>query len=289
MYGKHPATLPFGLNFNGNTYRNFSVRKVDGVFEEIFTHQNYANKHPQKWTGRVCAAILEELGGADIRSIFKASDYMAIPDQVKQLTIQDASYILMCGHIYTYGSKVDSVEQKCNHCGRVGEFKCDLNDVDVRIDPDPQDEVEVILPDGFVRSQQQANEGGGPLGIEGITWNKLIFKLPTLYHAIANERYYSMKKIADFNLRIAQTALKAVHSVSQDLDTGEWVTEHEMEDSTLNTMRGRLILNLLGADRRAIRAGFAKLDVTQLSVERECDCGTDMDVRIDVGDLYPLA
>lgn len=284
LYGNLPAILPFPVNDS----RDFTVLEVDSVFEKIFTHKTYIAKHPQKWLGRVCAAILDTVGGIDIRKQFKESNYENIPPLLMEMPIQNLTYILLCGHVNTYGSQVTGITETCPKCSRPGNFSCDLEKDFVYTVPDSvPSEVSFSVPDGYVKPKDPVHQNN--LGFEETPINTFVCDIPRLKHAVRCEKYYSQQELIEFNLRIAQATIRSMSSSALDEETGERLEGTVLDERFVSMLKPNIFLKMRGRDRQAIRRAFRDIDTVNIEIQRECNfCGQDLTIGIDAGDLFPL-
>lgn len=304
LLGKFPLILPYGYRDPaGNLVRDFDVLEVDGVFENIFTNRQYAAKRPQRWMARCASAILNTIGTVDVRAQYKKLDCAEHPSMLDSLKLHDMTWILFCGHIKTYGPILEQLKFECPNCTAPNLFtNIDLGkEIKVTFADEPVDEVVVTLPNGW----QYKVKNDSVEGVSGHTWNRMTFRLPTLKDAIYNEKHYSAQAIADFNIRIAQSAILKVEAVEFDpfsvleakaAEGGfnqkllKDIGSKTMAEDDLGMVRSHILLDLKGLDRQQLRRQFDKVNVVELEISRDCiKCGADLEINIRPEDLYPLA
>lgn len=217
--------LPLGYSVNGVYTRAIKLLKGNAVSEEVFTKK--LAERPNTWIGNVISVATKSIGdvpvGEAVRADYLKTGSVVIPLVVKQMPLADANTMLLEIHRRVWKAVMPKQQIVCKFCAKSLMINVDLDKVVLdefnlaKLEGDPEfNAIEVNLPTGlnmtmWLTENKKTDELSD---LMGVTFNKLIFRVPTLGDAIKNEAHAS--KSVDFWRRIALDCLVGIQQVSED-------------------------------------------------------------------------
>jgi len=267
--------LPIGLEIKpGKLDRRFICRELDGKDLRFIYDSVYRKNHPMEWVARVLCLVLEEIAGERVYAQYRQLDYEKIPDIVKKITSADASYILVAGHAFTFGEKLDEVTDKCSNCGRKIVVSMDLSKLSVtrNIEDKFGFTVKLTKPVGFKTDEKDM------FSIKGRLFDTLDFRYPLIGDTMNNEEYFKPNDRGDFDYRIMSDSLMVIFGTDAAPMSSEYLQfrRHSIWDS------------FSAMALKEVRRGFA--DIPSIEFAKECvcpQCSEDTLVGINPTQLFP--
>lgn len=272
---KFSTELPVGIKQKDEILKLFSLNDLTVEQLKVIQDRNYKREHPMVWLGKTLSTVLYEIQGHPISAEYRTSGNK-IPQLVHGLTLIDASYVLMAGHIHNLGTDLPPFKSICPACGNQVLFSVDLEKnldmPEVDLNPDAEFEVELI------RGYEHKSKNVEDLGIKGKVWKRYTFRLPQLKDAIRNERHWSGTSESTFTERVMADCL--THVTTED---GE-----EMETKIKEMIHHNLILKLTARDMKEIGREYGNLAPSfRFMSNVQCSsCGRTVDIPIDPNFLY---
>jgi len=180
--------------------KNYSLLRTNGVAEKVYT-----DKSPQKpytWLANVIAIAIDKIGdvsvGAKAREVYLKTGSIEIPKIVLDLSIADATTMLVEIHRTVWKSEIRNQDVVCKYCGHNMRIDIDLDRIKFLDEDLPKlekewQEIEVYLPEGYVFEglKVAGKEEVSYADYKGLNFNRFTFRVPTLGDAIRNEKYYN--------------------------------------------------------------------------------------------------
>lgn len=274
--------LPVGLRVNGEVYKDVELLKTNGVAEKIFT-KKIAEK-PFTWQGNIVSAAVKSIGpiqiGAEVRKKYLEDGAVTIPQPVLDLPLAEINTLLVEIHRRVWVSFIPKQEIICKYCGRKLVADIDLDKIDYLPESKELIEsgidfetIEVDLKDGFEPPViPKLTDKPEWAGITDTTYNRFVFRVPTLGDAIRQEKYFSDS--IGFWRRIAMTCLVAI----QRVENGVVVDTLPQE---FHTWYGLKIFNeyLMQKDLREIRTSLIEhLPTLPFAYYEPCGCDEQREI-----------
>lgn len=274
--------LPVGLRVNGEVYKDVELLKTNGVAEKIFT-KKIAEK-PFTWQGNIVSAAVKSIGpiqiGAEVRKKYLEDGAVTIPQPVLDLPLAEINTLLVEIHRRVWVSFIPKQEIICKYCGRKLVADIDLDKIDYLPESKELIEsgvdfetIEVDLKDGFEPPViPKLTDKPEWAGITNTTYNRFVFRVPTLGDAIRQEKYFSDS--IGFWRRIAMTCLVAI----QRVENGVVVDTLPQE---FHTWYGLKIFNeyLMQKDLREIRTSLIEhLPTLPFAYYEPCGCDEQREI-----------
>lgn len=260
------VNLPLGLVNNGVWNRKISFRGITGRDLKIIHDINYRKNHPLTWIARVVCCVTDELFGERVNAEFAIENYKKIPKAVSDLTTMDAGYILIKGHMFTFGNILKNVKDRCMSCGR--NFYCDLDltKLPCAWAGSQINRIEVLVSDGFK-----------PKDVEEV-YKVFVFKIPTLGDNIKFEDEYKPNDRGHFDDLILYNSLIEVRTVAGEV----------MSEEILRTKARNMFDDMSAKDLADINTKFRDLPQLGMNISTECtNCSEEVEVSLDPTMLYP--
>jgi hypothetical protein len=299
--------IDLGLNFDlaigvrgyGDVKRAVELLKGNGISEKVFL-KRLADK-PYTWIGNVLTIAIKSLEGEDIakeaREEYIKETSVTIPAAIKRMPLADANTCLLEIHRRLWQNLVPHQQCQCKFCGNAFVMDIDLNRIDHTdeskqfieelLTTDSTIELVADLVDGydFVPFQKNGNDGFKMEEYRG-SYNRLVYRAPTLGDAILNEKF--VKDDVVFWRRLAYDCLLRIENVSErNTDVEEVIMTLPKE---VNTFLGtRLYDNFLSSkDLKQIRTTLReKLPVMPFSYEETCpSCDRSTPIAIEASSFF---
>lgn len=218
--------LPIGLDWQGETHKEVELLEVNGVAEKIFL-KKLAEK-PFTWQGNVISAGVKSIGsvniGADVRDKYLKEGAVTIPAPVLSLPLCEVNTLLVEIHRRLWEHEIPKQSCLCRHCGREMIVDIDLNRIDFseeskqllesRAD-EPFADIVANLRRGFTPPPiKKVTDKEEYSWIPSTTFNRFIFRIPTLKDAIDHEKYFSDSVV--FWRYIAYACLQEIQQVDSE-------------------------------------------------------------------------
>lgn len=250
----------------GHTH-SYSLLRSNGVAEKVYTDK-MRNK-PYSWLANVITIGVERIGsvpvGTEAREEYIRTSGFHVPVIVNRLPLQTANDMVFEIHRTVWKNLIRNQEVICEHCGATMIIDIDLDrvemlkeDLDILHSKSDWSEIVVDLPVGYEYTPLQiaggAKEQTAYPDLEGQTFNRMVFRMPTLGDAIRNEEIFADQ--ITFWRKMAMACLTSFQAVLKTEDGKEVVTS-EMPGS-LVAMLGMKLMDfyLDRTDLEAIRAGL---------------------------------
>jgi len=223
--------LNIPYKFGSDLINKAELLRTNGIAEEVFLKK--LPEKPYTWIANVIAVAVGSLGnvpvGTTTRSTYEKSGAIVIPSVVMQMPLAEANSFLPEIHRRVWKNKIPLQEIICKYCGQKSVVdieldKMQLEEADLKtIRETPEfemlyvDLVEPISLDAWIKSIKKETEYGD---LMNQSFNRLIFRIPTLGDAIKHEKYATTDGIK-FWRKLAFECLTNIQSV----ETVEEVTK----------------------------------------------------------------
>lgn len=281
MEGLH-FTLPIGLRVNGEVHTEVELLNTNGVAEKIFTKR--VSDKPFTWQGNIVSAAVKRIGtieiGADVRKKYLEDGVVTIPTAVLNLPLAEINTLLVEIHRRVWEHFIPKQEVICKYCGRKLVADIDLDKIDYL--PEVKERMETItdyehlvvdLSMGFeAPSLGKLTEKPEWAGVVGTTYNRFIFRVPTLGDAIRQEKYFS--DTIGFWRRVAMDCLIEVQRVEKGKVVDVLPTE-------FHTWYGLKIFNeyLMSKDLKAVRNALIEyMPTLPFAYYEPCGCAEQREI-----------
>ncbi len=271
-----PIGVVYGQGDERKILKDFSLKSLSVRDLKDINNEQLKSDHPLKWLARTLCTVTESIGGIPVASAYSTSKQF--PDVIKRLSLLDASYLLVAGHVHSLGPDVEGFKTMCP-CpnNKTVEFNFRLDDVEtpeLSDDLTPDKVVEVELERGFEFRERNAED----INMKGKIWKKYIFRLPTIADALSNESHFSTGSKSTFGERVMAACLLQVET-----------EEGEVMDASFQRMLGpKLILDLMAYDLKLINKAYnSAVPSMRLTAPSECSfCNREIDLPVDPNFLY---
>ena len=272
---KFTTELPIGIKDEGEVLNVFSINDLTVEQLKVIQNKNFKSDHPMVWLGNTLSRVIKDIGNKPVSAEFRAKKDK-IPQPVRELTLIDVSYALLCGHVHNLGTDLPPFKSICPACQNHVSFEVDLEeDLDLpEIDLEPDQRFEVELPSGYEHTAKNAED----IGMKGKIWNRYTFRIPKLQDAIRNERHWSGASSNTFAEHIMADCL-----ISARTEDGE-----EMPDDVRQMIHQNLLLKLPVRDMKAIGRSYGDLAPSfRFLTNVQCNkCGRGVEVPLDPNFLF---
>lgn len=274
--------LPIGLRINGEVHKNVELLKTNGVAEKIFT-KKIADK-PFTWQGNIVSAAVKSIGtieiGAEVRKKYLEDGAVTIPLPVLNLPLAEINTLLVEIHRRVWVSFIPKQEVICKYCGKKLIADINLDKIDYLPEQkeqmkriDDYDFINVDLPDGFEAPEiPKLTDKAEYQGVTDVTYNRFVFRVPTLGDAIRHEKHFS-DSIGFWRL-IAMSCLVEVQRVENGAVTAVLPKE-------FHTWYGLKIFSeyLMNKDLRAVRTALIEyLPTLPFAYYEPCGCDEQREI-----------
>ena len=192
--------LPIGLSVEGVVQKHIELLPANGVAEKIFT-----SKFPEKpytWMAYVLCASIKNLAGVSIaekcRKEFMETGSITIPSILQKLSLADVNTCLVEIHRRIWERYIKNQEVSCKQCGQKMLVDIDLSKVimeqkfDERLQSiESWEYLTVSLDDKFKFTSPRimgTNQVGNYEEFDGVEFDEIVFKTPSLLEGIKNEK-----------------------------------------------------------------------------------------------------
>jgi len=236
---KHIEPPKKEITFKGNLFVDLNVPykfaneiinkaellRTNGIAEEVFLKK--LPEKPYTWIANVISIATGSLGsipvGLGTRSTYEKTGSIVIPPVVKALPLAEANSLLPEIHRRVWKNTIPMQEIICKYCGNKSIVDIELDKMELSpedkqlIAETPEfemlyvDLVEPISLDTWIKSIKKETEFGD---LMGKTFNRLVFRIPTLGDAIKFEQFAPTDGIK-FWRKLAFECLTAIQSVEQ--------------------------------------------------------------------------
>lgn len=272
--------LPVGLNYNGAVHKSVELLVSNGIAEKVFT-KKLADR-PFTWQAQVISVAVRSIGdiniGVAVREEFLSSGTITIPAAVLALSLADMNTLLVEIHRKCWQDLIPKQDMMCKMCMKQLTTDIDLNKIvldekDTAFLASGPDLNRIVcyLKTGFKTTDTKELTGSDWEQYVGLTFNKLIYKVPTIKEAISNEKFFDNSIV--FWRRIAFDCLRTIAAV-ENPDKKDEKTLDELPESAINFLGIRFYdLVLSGMDLKIIRGELMEyLPTLPFMYEEECPC-----------------
>lgn len=265
--------LLVGYKFENNYLRNVSLLPSNGVAEKVFTAK--IPDRPFTWMGYVISIAVKDIDGVPVgakcREEYVKTKGLTIPQVILQMPFADMNTATLEIHRLVWENLLKEQDNMCKFCAKPMKMDIDLNCI--KVEPEDEDkidteysEITVDLPEGLIYTPLGAGDKKILPEFEGMNFNRLVFRIPTLADAIRNEK--SADDTILFWRKIAYDCLIRIESVDSGTVTAEIPPEKKF------AFGPKLMDEMLGRkDLQAIRDGIREaLPTLPFSYETECPC-----------------
>lgn len=223
--------LPIGFKIDGREIKELPIAETKSFAEKIYTKKPKQGK-AHTWFAEVISASVESIDGVNIASDFEKSK--EIPSLVKQIPFLDAGSLVLQIQKNCWEPIISDQVIRCSNCGT-------RLTVDIELDKIEIPTTDKVVTEFSVKLTQPhyINTGIELLSeFEGIAYNKLHFRVPTLGDAIRHEGI--AKDEIEFWKRLAFDCLIGLSYVDNGTEepiSNKYKTARGMKvfDSDLNT------------------------------------------------------
>lgn len=201
LKGELHFELPVGFPVNNHYTREVELLKTNGVAEEVFSKK--LSEKPYTWIGNVIAIATAKIGdvsvGHTVREEYLKTGSVNIPSVVMKMPLADANTMLVEVHRRVWQNIIPKQEIMCKYCSRTLVDDINLSCIELSEESkkliadnngNPFEFIVVTLPDGFtvndwVKLMKKDEEYSHLIDH---TFNRMIFRIPTLGDAVRNEK-----------------------------------------------------------------------------------------------------
>lgn len=275
--------LNIGLMVNETYTRDITLLKSNAISEEVYTRK-FPEK-PYTWIGNVIAISTAHIGsvsiGSTVRDEYLKTKSINIPKVVMDLPIADANSLLLEIHRRCWENLLPQQEILCKYCakkvfGDIDLDKIELSEKSKELLGTGIEYVALectlkggIVLDEFINKLNSSSQAGAKREdmeqFLGVTFNRVIFRIPTLRDAIKNETYVT--KEIDFWRRVALDCIISIDRVEE----GNVVSSFPMDK--LIWLGLNLFNYMEGTDLKKIRHTMREeLPTMPFAYTEECPC-----------------
>lgn len=278
--------MPLGFKVNGQHERNIELLKTNGVAEEVFLKKN--SEKPYTWIGNVISIATGRIGehsvGTKAREGYTKNGTIEIPQLVKLFPLAEANSMLVEIHRRVWQNIIPKQQIMCKFCAKTLIADIDLNrialkeeDIEKLKNPESIEFIVVDLEDGF-----ELNDWVKEIKKQEIypdlmdrTFNRLIFRIPTLGDAIKNEKWSTSDNIKFWRV-MAFDCLVGIQAI--DKETNEKLTDVPSE--TFVWLGLKLFEKYLSQnDLRAVRKGMREeIPTLPFDYRETCPCDRQKEI-----------
>lgn len=281
--------LLIGFEIAGKYTRDVELLSSNFVAEEVFT-KKLASK-PYTYIGNVISVATKCIGdveiGRSVREEYVETKTVTIPPVVRMLPLSDANSLLLEIHRRCWQNLIPKQTILCKFCAK--DLIADIDLDRVELSQENKDILEgnrefksilCELPVGFTLNEMvdSIKTESGRKEMEqykDVSFNRLVFRIPTLDDAIKNEQYASVN--IDFWRRIAVDCLIEIQSVKGKGDDADVMDIFPREK---NMWLGLNLFKYLDSrDLRQIRTSLIE-ELPTMPFVYEDDCPCDQQRRI---------
>lgn len=185
--------LPVGVRFQNEYHRKVELLKTNGVAEKVFAQK--LSDRPWTWLGYVISIGVKSIGsimvGGACREEYVTTRGITIPPIVLATPIADINTMTVEIHRKVWDNLLKQQENQCNACGKG--FKMDIDLSRIKLDAESEaltgkeyDTLIVNLNEGYL-FKSPGVEKKMFAELDGLTFNRFTFRVPTLADAIRHE------------------------------------------------------------------------------------------------------
>jgi hypothetical protein len=287
-------SLVFDLNngyLSGSGERELKIKTVpllrlNGVAEKIITTR--LPEKPYTYMAYILAASIESLEGIPIaakcRKEYSENGRINIPNVLLDMPLGEVATCLVEIHRLLWKNTIKDQKGHCSHCG--GSFTTDieldritLRDSEMAKIVEFRNKIVVDLPEGWSYTAPTMPNGRPSeyIQYEGMTFNKMEFKVPTLRNAIQHEKLAPQE--ITFWRQVARVTLERVYNESNELPAPAFLgLGTKLYDEVLYT-----------EDLLAIREGLRdSIPALTFFYMEECPyCHNDTPVTLEGNNFFP--
>jgi len=292
-------SLLIGVRYKGEEIKQFIPAKLLNKELKAIKDDTYRSNHPMGWLAKTVTLCIEEFdGGFESRSYYQK--YKKIPDIVQQLTLTDASYVLLYGHVWNFGPVINNVVARCINpsCRAYNTFSINIEEIATSIikfrnlDLNIDSKILVVLEEPITLPKSQIKFS------RDIIVTALEFRLPRIIDALSCEKYYADGESGTFIERLLWSCLTTIYEQDPTLSEAEIESALMSKDNTFipidEDIKDRLdytfIENFTVKNAAALERKFAEISPDiDTSVNKQCKrCSEDILVRVSQNFLFGL-
>lgn len=268
--------LNIGLKIGTEYARNVTLLPSNSVAEEVFTRK--LAQEPFTWIANVISVAVGSIGNTNIadavRQEYFKTGKVNIPYIVKQITFADANSLLLEIHRRVWQHEFKEMETMCRHCSKSIVVDVDLNNIKLS-EADEEivssgtefDGIVVDLEPFSLDSLIGGLKAEEMQGLVGTSWNRFVFRIPTLGDAIKNQDYFD--KNIELWRRIGADCLVGIQKVSEDGTT----VLVDLPNSYIKFLGIKIYRELLAENLKKIRHALREeLPVLPFAYMDSCAC-----------------
>lgn len=278
-------TLPLGVKINGQHERAVELLKTTGVAEEVFLKKN--SEKPYTWIGNAISIAVASIGstmiGSAVREGYSKSGVVEIPYAIKQLPLAEANTLLVEIHRRVWQNLIPKQQIICKFCTKQLVVDIDLNRIEMTDEqkeklsnPESIEYIVVDLEDGVDLTSWIKEIKKDEIYADCVdkTFNRLIFRLPTLGDAIRNEKWSTSDNVKFWRI-MAMDCLVGIELVDEK---GSKVTDIPSE--TFVWMGLKLFEKFLSQnDLRKVRTGMREeVPTLPFDYKETCPCDRQREI-----------
>lgn len=274
--------LPIGLMYKDYKIIELPIAPTGGEAEKIYTKKPTAT-NLYTWFGKVITVSVGTVAGESLADTFikQADDKKEIPQLVKKIPLLDVGALLIQIQRECWEDVIGNQRVQCVHCGQVHNATIDLNRIEMPNTENPDKEVESEYLVDLKRVYTIQSDIEQMAEYNGMKFNKIKFRTPTLEDALKHENVSKDEII--FWQNIAFDCIKGlVYEVEDE--------EYAEVPSSYIARRGKQLFSkdFNSKTLKAIRLGLQTGQPTAKSFyEEECpNCGKDTPFFASIGSFF---